>query len=338
MKKYIWSLTVLIFLFVISCKKSLYQELPIRKLVLDTSLIELDDSTYFSLGEGSIKNYGDNYLITDMNNHRIIHVDNNFHIIQIIGTKGRGPGDFLLPTGLLSYKDSICVIDAGNKRLCTFSKDENDYFTFKSQFKSEFQPGLNSMIERKCFFIDKSGTAFFNTFGENSPLGYINNDTLVHFGKYCNVSPKFNRNIRILLQDSLGFYSINTSEPLVEKFSYKGKTLDSLNLLSLDFLSETIKNNDKYYLKSENQNSTSYLFSDACLSNNKLFLLLTERVGEGGGSTNKILVLKDHENKLVPLELLELGDAWYTTFCVSTDNKYLIGSNGTTGELQRFKM
>lgn len=63
---------------------------------------------------------GDIYVL-DLSDNNIKKFDASGRFLKVIGSKGQGPGEFNVPTDLAFAKNTLVVLDRGNRRLCALT-------------------------------------------------------------------------------------------------------------------------------------------------------------------------------------------------------------------------
>lgn len=115
-------LTVLI--LIIGCTKFN----KIENVIYDKTLVDEYYMDFFDVDTDlsepmGITVLGDDIIVVDSNNHRLLRIDENGEVLQIIGKAGHGHGEFLKPTAVVTDKENqIYVADSGNSRIQKFNK------------------------------------------------------------------------------------------------------------------------------------------------------------------------------------------------------------------------
>lgn len=85
----------------------------------ELSIFNAEDN---SVVPGGAVCFNDNIIVTDKAGDRLVVIDWNNNVIKMIGGTGNAPGEFINPTGIAQYDNSIYVIDSGNQRVQIFDK------------------------------------------------------------------------------------------------------------------------------------------------------------------------------------------------------------------------
>lgn len=108
-----------------------------------------------------------NFYVTDSSNHRIVKFNSEWQVIQVIGEKGAGPGQFQYPLCIsVGPNDLLYVADLNNDRV--------QVFTSQGQFLFAFDEADGSTkLKTPCLtLVDPSGRLY---------VGLTFNPTLLHF-------------------------------------------------------------------------------------------------------------------------------------------------------------
>ncbi|MDD3893019.1 MAG: hypothetical protein PHE03_12030, partial [Bacteroidales bacterium] len=82
------------------------------------------------------------------------------------------------------------------------------------------------------------------------------------------------------------------------------------------------------------ENSYSQFFPESYVYEDKIFILIIT-VGENDEKfTNTLLELELEGDAIKPVRLLNLGNGWFSSFCVSADK--IVAFNGSTTKLIRY--
>lgn len=98
--------------------------------------------------------------IADSGNHRIVVFDYEGNFIRIIGKKGKGPGEFVKPTGLyVSDDSSVAVADINNNRIQIFDSSGGILFSVNTK---EVRVADLLIIDDKFYTISSFGVSGYN--------------------------------------------------------------------------------------------------------------------------------------------------------------------------------
>lgn len=272
----------------------------------------------------SILSLQDGYLINDDAGGRIIHTDVNFKLINIIGNKGIGPGEFSQPrysiydNGLLyssgTSNRGFAVHDLNGKLITNFKPISQDYipiltkFTVLNNHIFQSTPHSNNIITS----IDTTGN-IANSFGDKIS-GYSQPDKKVLNGGH------------LIKNDNNSFYFIGENAPIIQLYTKSGNLLASHNLIDHPYFESFFKGVQNRHQKSQRNDIEYLLTQDVQLYNKKLYLLTYAYDAEFNISLQKVLVVKfeSDENiileKEIVLSLPESSDhpAWFESLSISS--------------------
>lgn len=95
--------------------------------------------------------------VTDSGNNRVLAFDFDGKLLDILGKKGQGPGEFLNPTGLFALDDSrLAVADFNNNRIQIFDRSGNLWLSTKAK---DTRVADLIILEDKIYTISAFGTS-----------------------------------------------------------------------------------------------------------------------------------------------------------------------------------
>lgn len=310
--------TNIIFIIIIICYSSCRnQKIPEMYIKAAVTMDRLNDSSYLS-DVRSI--YFDKYLyITDYDRDQILILNGEGGLLKTLGSKGKGPGEFLGAAHVFVYNDTIIVFNDG--------KSSFDFFDFDNHLKTVRLPESYSYSSSFRFFFRK-GRLFLSSVSDSNSIFSFDINTLSseHFGDlflFTNPTQTRIRNSRHLFGTENYILAVSDNMPIVEKYDYSGNKLETLNYSRIPLVRKRI---EEIRSKIQTPNSYGNLLHDAYLEKNKLYLLLytnKEKI-----SCNDVMVIDLSKQKMYCKEIINLGYGWYNSICISNDILYAFGKDG----------
>ena len=280
------------------CGTGKFEKLEVVSLKMEKSFDLLNDSIFLA-DVTDIVGTGDNIFLADHTINSIFRINENFEVVNKIGSAGNGPSEFNFLTKIAMKNDTIYAFDEGHRRILKF--------TLAGQLlKSIPVPDTHSGLHE--FAVDNQNHIYV-TSPEESPILKLNDSGKIEgkLGVFYehNGRQKFLRNFRnILFTNKNRLVSVSVSEPLIELISPSGKIIYQLDLNNTKNLSKRIEFINKKYNKGAK--SLYYLFQDVCINNDNLFILYIENLKDGNIICNKVLKIKIEEDKLTAVKVFEL--------------------------------
>ena len=303
MRKYIIGLLLLV---ITSCVENKF--LP-EKTVEPFAKItdQLPNSSF--VGEfAGITVYKDKYYIVDCTNHCIMIFDKKLNYINKIGRQGSGPGEFRYPNKLRILKDSLFVLDRGNKRVNVFSTDGVFYRSFNINCLEELANNPRSLIFEDNIIIASTPLK------ENIITVYNNdNKKISGFGmkrRGYNTQMNYVQNSCFIAVDSNGYVvALKQTSPTIERYTLAGRIVDTLSLRDIPMIRYRAKEIEDNLLRENLSRPGAYsimpLFTDMTLSKDRIFISLVEKSENGNISkTGKVLVVLYNKDKMEAKEII----------------------------------
>ena len=293
------------------CSTRKSEKLEVVSLQIEKSFDLLNDSIFLA-DVMDIVGKGDNIFLADHTINSIFRINEDFKLINQIGSAGNGPSEFNFLTKIAIKNEAVYAFDEGHQRILKF--------TLAGQLlKSIPVPGTHSGLNE--FAVDNQNHVYV-TSPEEAPILKLNESGKIEgklgvFYKH-NGRQKFLRNFRnILFTNKNRLVSVSVSEPLIELISPSGEIISRLDLKNIKNLSRRIDFINKEYNKGAK--SLYHLFQDVCINNNNLFILYIENLKYGDIICNKILKIKIEEDKLTAVKVFELdkNTPWYSSIYVN---------------------
>ena len=293
------------------CSTGKAEKLEVVSLKMEKSFDLLNDSIFLA-DVTDIVGTGDNIFLADHTINSIFRINEDFKLINEIGSAGNGPSEFNFLTKIAIKNDTVYAFDEGHQRILKF--------TLAGQLlKSIPVPGTHSGLHE--FAVDNQNHVYV-TSPQEAPILKLNELGKVEgkLGVFYehNGRQKFLRNFRnILFTNNNRLVSVSVSEPLIELISLSGKIISRLDLNNTKNLSRRLNFINKEYNKGAK--SLYHLFQDVCINNDNLFTLYIENLKDGNIICNKVLKIKIEEDKLTAVKVFELdkNTPWYSSIYVN---------------------
>ena len=115
-----------------------------------------------------------NIYITDTGNHCVIVLTTDGHLRRVIGARGNGRGQFLMPVDVaLDEKSNIYVADRQNGCVQKFSSGGKFKVRFKQGESASSEPNGLAVFRNKVYVSDRIGSKIIIFDPQGSPLGTI---------------------------------------------------------------------------------------------------------------------------------------------------------------------
>lgn len=250
-------LFLLAFFLLTGCRNYKNREL---QLLADTLITELSDSSLFSNNINCINCISDEICFSDYTEGNIVVLDNNLRLQYKVGKHGDGPNEIVGGIHFVRDKSSFYLLDEGNRSVKEFS--------LLGEFLSRIAIPGNVAYAPWARFI-YSDSLFYLPNIKGSVASVINRQGkfIKHFGKSSEeVGGK------ILLLDENHIWAIGVASPVIEKYTKNGLLADSLNYSDIPIVKEIMEK------RHDSGNSFTAIVNDACLNNEKLYILIAHRV------------------------------------------------------------
>jgi|GEM_PF-3928037 len=318
-------------LMLFSCGRKEIHPVPVRKLPLRASYQNINDSIYLS-NVTSIECISGQLFLVDINQHVVFCLDTSLNYIQTIGGKGRAPGELLYPLNVFETREGIVVLDAGNRRLNTYCREESHY-SFCDALTVSFLVSENRSVILRDSILFMAMPEKESLFRK---IDFFSGDT-INFGKFYPKIADVERNFRRILLNSENLFSVGVSEPIVEVFSFSGECTHYFDFSDNPVFRNTLTEHKEIYKKNP-AGTTPVLIVDASITDSTIYLLITERMRGHKIQTSKILALDFKDDKLQISEILDLGQGRYDSFCVVPQTRQIVAFDGLSSELKIFKL
>lgn len=303
--------------FITSCQHNSFKNdnLP---LVRDTLITQFSDSSFFSDIRSIYCN--DFIYLTDYQRNQIIKLDKSGTMIKCLSEKGMGPGELQGASDIFATEDSIFVINEFKQCLELFSNNNH--------IKSIYIPS-KTMLAVGTRFAYYRNTIYISSASDKNSLVAINvNDgTLNYMGKLIDFGSS-NKNIisnnRHVFINNEKVITVSNCAPLIEMYDLSGELVFEYDLTGIEIIDARLD-----YAKTLDLGPNSYVImvSDAFIFDNKLHLLITSN-DESGPNAKRILVFDINKKNFTLSRILNLGNGWFNTFCVTEDHLWAVSQEG----------
>jgi hypothetical protein len=313
-------------IFLLSCNSTIVK-IPEKQVEMNLFINALSDSSYFT-DIRSIYYCNSEYFLSEYNRDNILVLNDSLNLINIIGSKGKGPGELLGASHLfLKDSDSIFILNDAKKTIELFSS-EMHLSTFDIANEINFSGDMRFCVRNDTVFLSNSSkkssissfsfkTRCFDTFGD-----------VIHYSTPKEMQVKNRRHLHSYKDNII---AIPDCHPLIELYSLIDEKSNVIRLDNISPINKVVK-----YIKGEVTKSNSYLqfFPDSYIYKNNLFVLFISIMGDGKKECNKILQLEINDMQIFPIQILDLGSGWYGPICVNEYGILAFDQNSKT--LKRF--
>lgn len=251
------TLFLLIFCFLTGCGNIENRE---RKLLLDTLITELSDSSLFSNNISGINCVLGKICFADYIGGNIVVLDKDLRLQYKVGKHGDGPNEIVGVTHFVQDKSSFYLLDEGSRSVKEYSLSGN--------FLSEISIPGDVVYAPWGRFVYSDSLLYLSNI-KGSVASVVNRQ-----GKKVKLLGKGSEEVggRILLLNKDYIWAVGVASPVIEKFTKDGVLVDDLNYGDISIVKEIKEKSNNY------GNSFTAIVNDACLSNGKLYLLIAHKV------------------------------------------------------------
>jgi hypothetical protein len=318
MKKIKYISVLLYALLVYACTNKINspEEVSLQKI---SEIAQLSDTTFIS-DVRSIYYNKNKFYLSDYKRNQIIILDQKLKFINTIGNTGNGPGELNGASQLYVDNDTLYVINDGKNAIEVFI---NEKYTNTILF-----PNMNHLASTKRFSKYKGKIYISNVSSNNnsSIVSFDSQDRMIPFGvlhKYNTPKETIIKNEKHILTYKDKIISISDNVPKIEMYDAKGILITEFDYGDVNLIKEFMTFTNK---QKSAENSYFVLVSDAYIFADNLYLMILS-LENNKVKSNKILEIKINDNAFKINRILNLGDDWYQSICIT--NNQLIASNGT---------
>lgn len=317
---------ITLFLILFSCSNG---EDRVKKVTHISSVSELSDTLFFAKVKNMISK-GEDIFFIDKYRNRIVCMDvDGWKLKTVIGTSGEGPDELCNLSQFALKNDTLYALDGGCGKLVAYDLQGNICGKYPLPLESRLMVGYHFLLSdggKMDISTSSDAGAFVHLdlldgdisfFGERFRFEYTSQDKL--------------RNGRYLLKTTDGYVAVSDNMPQIEKYDGQKNRLEIYDYSNIPMVKGTLSQLER---KVQDTNSYGIICEDACIYEDKLYLLLVSDNGNGM-SMNRIAVFS-----LFPQikwdELLEMPGRIYSTFCVSHERIIAFDSQRNSFEVFSF--
>jgi len=254
------------------------------------SISQIGDSSYLSKTIGGFLSINNIIYASDVFNSRCIMFDTLFQVRSIFGKAGRGPGEFITPSQIASFKDSIYVYDSSQNKYLVFIQTGN--------FVREFY--IKDSRPTNKFIITPNGQIVLSNPFAAKPLSVydLNGNKKFEFGRIIEKWKSKNANISNyreleLVNDSL-IIAILRYQPIIEVYDLNGKLLIEKDISEQQQIKDRINSIDF------NKQGFPIIANSTTVDRNILYILTLKELDSEWWSTGLLGIHVDSKN-IVPI-------------------------------------
>jgi len=286
----------------------------------DTIIDQLSDSSFIS-DVRSMYYYNQKIYLTDYKRDQILILDEKARLIKSLGMKGKGPGEFLGASQIIVCNDTILVTNDAKQCI--------EVFDFYKHIKTILIPEHVIFRANHRFFIRDNCINMTSFKGNNSIVSFnISSDSLKYFGrsvKFASEQQTRIRNSRHIFSFNSSIIAVSDNMPIIEMYDFSGKLIELFDYSKVPEVKKMIS-----YANSKKSGPNSYyqLVTDAYLNHGKLYLLLLSIDKDNRIFSNKVLEIELDKKKMSSECLYNLGNVWYSSFCIEDSFIWAFGQEG----------
>lgn len=266
------SIYIVVFLMIACNSKSTL--LSTRDLYPVDQIDSFGDSIYVHMCQ-DIEAFGDGFIATDPSKARVLILDSMLKLTQIIGKKGKGPGELNGPVAVIYEDEILWVFDNLNKTIVKMSKGSDESFNYEREYKYPSGTTLNAsraaVYKNKLLFVP---TPFANTIV--SMMDLLDSNKVIGLFPTKEVTLRNATLLYIVTQSRL--ISVGKSSAIVDLYDLSGKRLFEYDLKQeLEELQVMARFNDGYYRQNKYKPSIlASLITDISYKDPFLYILIAQ--------------------------------------------------------------
>lgn len=325
---------LLLLLVVLGCQKNDSEtSIPEIAIEVQKKISEFNDSTF--VGQTvDIHHSNGSIFLTEIENGRILELNDSYELIRVFGSKGDGPSELQYPMASQVHNNQLIILDNGHQKIKAFNLDgtishqfgkdipDNAGFFFKSDklYGSKYDKSTLPLFSYSL--TDEDSTHFFGS--QNRRLTTINHDSPRVFHLFS-----FNENI----------IAVSENEPVIERFDLEGEKIEELYYPEyFEHYIEKAKERERNETK---MRGTATFMSAAKLKENDLYILTVYYNKDLDKITSKHLfnfTIGDSDISLSRIIELNNGieNSWYMSFEIIQDK--ILAFDGISYELHEFSL
>ncbi|RMG25842.1 MAG: hypothetical protein D6730_10130 [Bacteroidetes bacterium] len=280
-----------------ACSPPAAKEVAIETLLPDTLIESWQDSIFLKECE-AISSYRGRLYVSEYSANRVLVLDKDLSLIEIIGRTGRGPGELLGAAFTRGFEDQLVVLDAENRRV--------NFYALAAHY-----PYLNTIaLPKEAGFVDTQFDLFsgdsiaISSHLLESPVVVFNQQSNIvqRIGEKGQYAPDLQIQHHVFITEHKDILAVQMMHPIISRYSREGKLLDQLDLSSHPVLQNAQQHRDAYIdvLRKRNPPGAkfiAYLFARADYAKGKLFVIFAdiepEHIGTSHeGNINQVFVIE----------------------------------------------
>lgn len=297
------------------------KEIKTVTLEREISLNQLSDSTYITYVMGMVESNNKLYL-TDYKRDQILILDKDLKLINTLGSAGKGPGEFVGASHITIFQDTLFIFNEGKNSIEVFDE---------SKHLNTISPEIHSYSLVR-FVRNRNGLYLSSVSKENSIIRFSSEGEIKNFGllKQYNTEKETRiKNCKHILNYKENIIAVSNNRLNIEMYNSEGIILNEFNFDNIAIMKDRVDLINKH----KSSNSSYILVRDAYIFNNKLYLLLVTNKGTKVES-NKILEIDINNYEIT--RILNLGEGWFSSFCVTKN--YIIAYDSHNATVVKFSL
>lgn len=283
-------------------------------LAPDDVVCQSGDSIYY-IAILSLYGHDDKLYMADNTRGCVYVLDNQLSLSKIIGSRGRGHGEFLFVGHIEGRGDSLFVENGSGVSL--FVDNE---FSRRLYDTSKTSSGRGQIGSFSLKYAYNNGMIYYYPLGDKSEiLSYnVENNSVETFAQ-STLTDKQNKFRGHILSDGEYIYNVSQNSPYIEKFSIKGEHIDTYDYSGkFELLDFALKYVDE---QESEEGAAATLVRDVVCHDGNLYMLLFLRDAAGEFISNKLLVVDTKKGS--DFRLLTLDNGGYLTLGIFNDKLVL---------------
>jgi len=321
-------------LFVFSCQNNNSEALiPQISIEVQKKISEFNDSTF--VGQTMDIHYSNGRIfLTEIENGRVLELDEGNKLKQIFGRKGDGPAELQYPEASQIHNNQLLILDAGHNKIKAFNLDG----TISHQFGKEIPSSGQFFIKDEKLYgsqYDKSTPPLFS-------YSLTGEDSTHFFGSQNRRLTAINHDrarVFFLFPFKNQIIAVSKNEPVIERFDLEGNRIEELYYP--EYFEKNIEQAKERERNEPKMRGTASFMSDATLLGDNLYILAIGYNKTTAKVTSKHLYNFTIDDSQISLSrIIELNngddDTWYMSFAIVKDK--ILAFDGVTYELHEFSL
>tara|TARA_A100000171_G_scaffold17924_1_gene16441 strand:- start:280 stop:1287 length:1008 start_codon:yes stop_codon:yes gene_type:complete len=321
-------------LFVFGCQNK-DSETPVPEISIEVQkkVSEFNDSTFVGITEDIQYSKGSIFL-TEIENGRVLELNETYELKQIFGRKGDGPTELQDPRASQVHNNQLLILDGGHQKIKVFNLDG----TISHQFGRDIPSNGGFFIKNNKLYgskYDKSTPPLFS-------YSLTDENSIHYFGSHNRRLTEINHDrprVFRLFPYKNEIIAVSENEPVIERFDFAGNKTEEIYYP--EYFEEFIEHSIKREKSSPQMRGTAGFVIDASLHGSELYILLVGFDSTKNKVTSRqIFNFTISDSKIELSRIIELNngkdDTWYMSFTI-VRNK-ILAFDGVTYELHEFDL